>query len=498
MDSSDLRNLKIGVVLKQILLFIALVFISFIVYFTLRATTPYATSHTGTYYLSFLFVPIVYIISFISKKYYPESKQFILIIIMLSFTIRWMWIFTIDSKQISDYSLLYDSALKLSKGDMSYLSYPYFQSWTYQLGFTMYQAAIMKLFGNYDIVLKLLNVVFSTGICVLIYKIAKIIFNEFTARISSLTYALFIPNIVLSSVLTNDHLSSFLFYFGFYLLIRNNKLNYKTFIISAALISLGNLIRPIGALVIIAVILYVLIYLYLMKKNSFIYLSKLIFIFIISFYSVFYITSYIAIGAGFSNSHLTNHEPMWKFVLGMNYETTGSYSNSDYEEVIKYPLGRERDEFEKKIVINRLNETEKIPGLLINKIGNMWGESDTSIYWSLSESGKPQLSASLIVSSQVVYLLIYIFSFISIICLMFSRRENNKYIFILLLVLGYLTIHLFIEIQTRYRYFIMPVLIIFFGYSLSFINKYFSQKLKNINLTKTIGLSLNTKKRESN
>lgn len=63
MHSSNLRNLKIEAVIKNILLFIALVFFMFIVYFTIRATTPYTTSDSSIFYLSFMFVPAVFIIS---------------------------------------------------------------------------------------------------------------------------------------------------------------------------------------------------------------------------------------------------------------------------------------------------------------------------------------------------------------------------------------------------------------------------------------------------
>ena len=46
-----------------------------------------------------------------------------------------------------------------------------------------------------------------------------ICFNEWAGRMAGLLYALYIPSIVLSSLLTNQHIATFLFYLGFYLLI---------------------------------------------------------------------------------------------------------------------------------------------------------------------------------------------------------------------------------------------------------------------------------------
>lgn len=43
---------------------------------------------------------------------------------------------------------MYNSAIQATKGDFSFAQDDYYTSWVYQLGFTMYQAFIIKLFGE--------------------------------------------------------------------------------------------------------------------------------------------------------------------------------------------------------------------------------------------------------------------------------------------------------------------------------------------------------------
>lgn len=79
----------------------------------------------------------------------------------------------------------------------------------------MYQSLIIFLFGESLFILKLFNVVYSVGITIFIYKIATRLFHESIGRISGIVYALFIPSIVMCSVLTNQHIATFFSFLAF-------------------------------------------------------------------------------------------------------------------------------------------------------------------------------------------------------------------------------------------------------------------------------------------
>ncbi|MGR5914872.1 hypothetical protein ACT7DA_24700 [Bacillus pacificus] len=76
------------------------------------------------------------------------------------------------------------------------------------------------MFGEGVLAIKLLNILYCTGITYFIYRIATHLFNEFGGRVAALIFATYIPNIMMTSVLTNQHLATFLFYGGFYLLVK--------------------------------------------------------------------------------------------------------------------------------------------------------------------------------------------------------------------------------------------------------------------------------------
>ncbi len=176
----------------------------------------------------------------------------------------------------TDFSMMYHSAIQAAKGDFSFAQNTYYTSWVYQLGFTMYQAFIIKLFGEGTFLLKFLNIIYCTGTTLLIYKITSYIFNEWSGRIAGLLYAFYIPSIVLSSVLTNQHLAVFLFYLGFYLLITKGLSNKYTWIFIGAILALGDIMRPLGAIILIAITIYVFFTRYIrkIKKRDFYFCKK--------------------------------------------------------------------------------------------------------------------------------------------------------------------------------------------------------------------------------
>ncbi len=79
-----------------------------------------------------------------------------------------------------------------------------------------------------------------------VYKITSHIFNEWSGRIAGLIYALYMQ-VLLSSVLTNQHLAVFLFYLGFYLLVTKGLSHKYMWIFIGISLSLGDIMRPLGS-----------------------------------------------------------------------------------------------------------------------------------------------------------------------------------------------------------------------------------------------------------
>ena len=72
-----------------------------------------------------------------------------------------------------------------------------------------------------------------------------------------------------------------------------------------------------------------------------------------------------------------------------------------------------------------------------------------------------------------------------------KRTKNKTLLFFSLLILGYAGVHIFIEVQSRYRYFIIPTFMIMQGYGVYLITQYM-KKIPGVKstLTKTLYFSV--------
>lgn len=395
-------------------------------------------------------------------------KIFIGLLIIAAIAPRLYWILNIDTPIESDFSLLYHGAVDAVNGNFGFSNEPYFRAWVYQIGFTMYQALIISIFGENIFVLKFLNVIFSSGIVVLVYMIGRILFNETAGRAASLFYAFYIPSIVMTSVLTNDHLSTFLYFLGFYLLVKAKGQTLKLGLLIGLFLALGNIIRPVGSLILIAVFLYYLVYeIILANKEKKIPAIKALAGIFAAYFIVMNIASYGFIAGGVTEFPLSNRAPYWKFLLGFNHETKGQYSSDDVAAIGRYPLGEERNEAEKAMVLERLEDKKKVAQLFYDKTEIMWGTRDSSVVWSLGKVNRPYLLYKLRIADQAVYMVMLLFSAFA---MLFYRKGNKiPVLFFMILVLGYYSVHLLIEIQTRYRFFIIPTFAILAGGGLSYL-----------------------------
>ncbi|MED2762422.1 glycosyltransferase family 39 protein [Bacillus thuringiensis] len=402
------------------------------------------------------------IVAYLINKY-MSSLTFVISLTLLAFIVRLIWILQIPSVPLSDFAIMYNSAIQAAHGDFSFTNTTYFTSWVYQLGFTMYEALIIKIFGEGIFALQFLNVLFCTGTTIFVYKITAKTFNEWSGRIAGLMYALYIPSIMLSSVLTNQHLATFFFYFGFYLLVTKGLQSKYMWIFIGILLSLGDIMRPLGMLILIAVAIYIFLHGMLGKPKKIIFNSfkKLCGIFIV-FYLVHYMISFAFISSGITQYPLSNRDPLWKFVVGLNHETKGGYSHEDAGHIMSLEVGEERTLEEKKIIKERLADKDKVISLFEEKFALMWGDTDSSPSWSLYTpnfeilDGMQDLKENAILYERYMYTAAMFFGIIAILYLIVTKQDNLHYTLFLLLIVGYVLIHLLIEYQTRYRYFIIP------------------------------------------
>ena len=111
----------------------------------------------------------------------------------------------VDTRPVSDFAVMYDAAVGLAREGRALTGQPYFQMWPYQSGPVVYLAALMKLFGESLLWLKLVNALWAALTSVLVYALARRFASEGGARAAAVVYTLYPGTWLLVPVLTNQH-----------------------------------------------------------------------------------------------------------------------------------------------------------------------------------------------------------------------------------------------------------------------------------------------------
>ena len=114
----------------------------------------------------------------------------------------------------------------MANGTFSALSFDktnYFYFYNFQVGFVMYLALIMKIFGSRLIVLKFFEAVAMSLSNVLICKVASVTYDRKVGIIASLIYSFLLFNIAGSSIINNQHISTFIILLAILMFMKEKK-----------------------------------------------------------------------------------------------------------------------------------------------------------------------------------------------------------------------------------------------------------------------------------
>lgn len=419
-----------------------------------------------------LFIILLCLCFIVSKN--NKIKHFGFILFIISFLVRILFIIVVDFPQLHDFETLLMASKMFSHGDYSFNQWWHFYTWGYQTGFVIYQGFLLKLF-NSVFLLKLLNVLYSSFLVLFIYKISIRISDEKSARFVSLLYMVFPFYIFMNTILANHHLATLLMYLGILFLIKKDK-SFKDYVFGAILIGFGNIIRPEGIIVVLSLVVYEV---FLINKEKIFKVIIHVCAFLIIYFSIGFLGSFLVIKSGVNPAGLRNHDPLWKFILGFNYNSCGYYDDSDSQ----YQVDRETEiSIIKERAFSNLPRTGK---LMICKIDHFWLSSDLNLE---SESyndktiniGNVNIKFSSIFDKVVSFnSSIQIFILIMFILGLFVNRKKipNEALFLIIMCVITFFVFLFIEIQPRYAYFIHVSLFILASLGIRFI---YNVNIKNI------------------
>lgn len=395
-----------------------------------------------------------------------NRKLYLVLLVVVGLAARLIWILYNDAPPSSDFLFLYDAAREAASGRFGFTDSAYYVSFPYQLGFTMYEAGLIHLFGSSTIVLKVIGALFNLGTAIILYFTGARLFNETCGRIASSFYAFYLPNILMCSVLTNQHISIFLFFLGVSLLLKRRGA-LLPWLLAGLVFGFGNLMRPIGIIFLAGVVLFALLEVWKKlregrRRKAWRQAGMLLAM--IGIYAAVQWSANASLqSAGVTQHVLSGGDKYWKFMVGLNAKTDGSWNAEDAKYANGFAFGDERHAAELERIKDRLADKSEVAALMGRKLVLMWGAPDSSAYWSLQGTGRWQLERSLGMAERPQYVILCGFALFAMIALWRAGMYRGPLLYILLLLI-YAGAHLVIEIQTRYRLDLLPAVVLLMSY----------------------------------
>lgn len=409
------------------------------------------------------------------------------IIFAVRFLIAMALIFMIQTQPVSDFNTMYQAAINLSQGGRDYLDNIYFFNWAYQTGFVLYESVILRIFGTGQFALQVMNALWLGGIGALVYGIALHLMSRKAAAMAALLYVLYPAPYFLTTVLTNQHIAAFFYYLAIYLLVRNEKLSLPMAILIGAVIAIGNVMRPIGIILVLAILCWRLIR-FLMGKDERKgrTLAGLLLI-PISYFAVFSLCSGAVAWSGLNPEGLSNNLPMWKFVVGLNQESNGGWNREDYDSYYSLP-SEEADQAMREVVQERLKAgPSALFDLALRKSTAMWGSAE-DMYWGFGHLDGQRKIGPKTVSQYLqdldwadrgVYWVAFTLAILGLLSMLLRGSKGGPALLLTFLLCGYYAVHLIVEVQSRYRYFLMPTVFLLAGVGLSAVMELHRKHIKS-------------------
>ncbi|RBP29297.1 MULTISPECIES: ArnT family glycosyltransferase [Bacillus] len=380
-----------------------------------------------------IFIILILLIASI-LQYRFTDKQFLIFLISISIVARLITVLFVDSPMIGDMKAMYESAKQIAIGNnIENIA---------QLPFIIYESIIIRIFGDTVFALQLFNILFCTGTAFFIYRIASMVFGEECGRIASMFYALYIPNIFMSSVLTAESLAIFLFYCACYIFLYKGLDHPYMWVISAILFALSNMIFPMGLFLPIFIAAYVLLIEVFQSGAKQKLLLKMIGLLIV-FYSTHFGVSYGIKMMGMSQYTISNETYVQTVLIGKSEEKI--FKNQSVKEHIDQEL--------KEIEEERFKPLKPV----INKFSD---EGTNSILFK---------------SEKLIYIVVTLFMAIALLHFLIKKQQNEGYMLFVLLITGYVSLRLF-RVDMAYYNISMPALFILQSFGV-YMSYFYCQKI---------------------
>lgn len=421
---------------------------------------------------------------FLLMKYGAGRRFAPILVVLVSLAARLLYILLIPTEPMSDFEVLNWGAHHVVLGEPEWfdVSKGYMYNWPYQIPFIFYEGAIFKIFGyNAYWAVKTANLLLMVGANYLLYLIARRYLSESAALGVGLIYALFPGVIIYSSVMTNQHISTFFLLLGIYFLLKSDRP--RDVILAGLSLAMSNLMRPEAIVVITAVVCCGLLrYVQRPTLKSLGRMALALAIMLACYFALQKAVGLMLTASGYAPNGIGNNVPEWKFIVGLgNVSGYGMYTDR-YVDLIDLPAAERRAGL--NAIIRELFDRPagEVVDFFVGKARVFWTDPQ-ELMWStgmLDENSLvlPGLSLKYFCSGVQSFergtlLLVYLLALPAPVLLWREkRREVDCGSMLMIAVLCVMMlVYLLIEVQVRYRLLAIPFWVLTAGVTLDRLSR---------------------------
>jgi 4-amino-4-deoxy-L-arabinose transferase-like glycosyltransferase len=380
-------------------------------------------------------------------------------VLVLFLVSRLIWIQIVPSQPVSDFQS-YDTLAKsyaLSDPPVSQLPWQY-QS--YAQGYPLALGGLYRLLGYNHTAAKVLNLLLGAGSLLLIYFLGRR-FGERTARAAALLFLLWPAQLTYSSVLASEHLALLLFLgaLAFLFPVVEAERGGKAALAGGGLLALAYLARgPLGLALAAALVLIFgtqPVRSGLPRAGGL--LAGFLGVFLLALVGMKLAFGIAPLGPGFIT-----------LLTGTNFASQGGWNAKDGAAYLAHTTRAEADEYALDTALERIRSNpRRYAKLVLLKLPRTWQEESYGLYWSTYGLDDFPFRERLLVSrrtflagAQSYHLIVLVLALAGTAQAAVAGRTGPSQRLIFLLFLGTVLFHSIFEAQSRYNYWIMPLLIL--------------------------------------
>jgi hypothetical protein len=413
-------------------------------------------------------------------------------VLALSAALRVYAITQLPIQPSTDFLTYYRIAEMLTEGHLSASGYSgYIAEFPHIIGFPFILSLLFRITGPSVQAGLYLNMAFSLASVYLIYRIARTLSGRLAGLVALAAAAFWPSQILYGAILASEPsftclllLCIWLFIYLFRYPAKTSTVEGAVFlcVILGALLALSNGVRPLASVLLIAIILCFIPCAVHFNKNEKMLNGRFTRAACQGWFraalvlSIFLICNHF-IGRAISNNiayELPGSAASFGFnlMVGVNTESNGAWNQEDAaffaEQFARTNSAKAAQEASLAVALRRIAENPMgVVRLGIQKYASLWGNDDYGAYWTtlfLSQQGAltPFLEgfiARITVLNNYIYLAALFFSAVCAAQLLLQKTVSPAQVLFLLFV-GTAALHMLLESQNRYHYFMLQVFII--------------------------------------